>query len=258
MMTAIRTSVFASMVAVVVALLTGCASNKGPAEAALAAAQSAVDSVVAEASKYVPDQAQSLQAQLTALKDKFAKGDYEAVITDAKALAGKAKEVASAAAAKKTELTQTWTSMSDGMPKVVEAIKGRVDILSQSKKLPANMTQDVLASAKSGLGELTEQWTAATEAYKGGNLMDAITKVSAGETQAERPPTVRRPPGPAPSEGRRPPSVCPAGRPQGAPSNSRPAAQSLDHPHLDRATPAERLAADHEDPEGQRSLRTSV
>ena len=184
-MTAIRTSVIVSMAAVLVALLlVGCASNKGPAEAALAAAQSAVDSVVAEASKYVPDQAQSLQAQLTALKDKFGKGEYEAVVTDAKALASKAKDVASAAAAKKTQLTQTWSSMSDGMPKVVEAIKGRVDILSQSKKLPANMTADKLASVKSGLGEVTQQWTAATEAYKGGNIMDAITKGSAVKTKA--------------------------------------------------------------------------
>src|SRR5262245_29991677 len=51
MMTAIRTRVIVSTVAVVIALLTGCASNKGPAEAALATAQSAVDSVVAEESK---------------------------------------------------------------------------------------------------------------------------------------------------------------------------------------------------------------
>ena len=180
--TAIRTSLIAATL--LVSLLMGCASNKGPAEAALAAAQSAVESVVTEASKYVPDQAQSLQAQLTALKDKFAKGDYTAVTSEASALAAKAKDVASAAAAKKAELTQTWTSMSDGMPKVVEAIKGRVDILSQSKKLPANMTADKLASVKSGLGEVTQQWTAATEAYKVGNLMDAITKGSAVKTKA--------------------------------------------------------------------------
>jgi hydroxyethylthiazole kinase-like sugar kinase family protein len=67
---------------------------------------------------------------------------------------------------------------------VVEAIKGRVDILSQSKKLPANMTADKLATAKSGLGEITQQWTAATEAYKGGNLLDAITKATAVKTKA--------------------------------------------------------------------------
>ena len=59
-----------------------------------------------------------------------------------------------------------------------------MDILSQSKKLPANMTADKLASVKWGLGEVTQQWTAATEAYKGGNLMDAITKGSAVKTKA--------------------------------------------------------------------------
>jgi hypothetical protein len=183
-MRAIRTTLTAVTVATLLVLLAGCASNKGPAEAALAAAQSAVDSVVAEAGKYVPDQAKALQGQLAALKDKFAKGEYEAVTKEATALAGQAKEVASAAAAKKAQLTQAWSSMSDGMPRVVEAIKGRVDILSQSKKLPANMTADKLASAKSGLSEITTQWTAATEAYKGGNLMEAITKGSAVKTKA--------------------------------------------------------------------------
>ena len=165
-------------------LIVGCAMDKGPAEAALAAAETAVNSTVAEASQYVPDQAKSLQAGLATAKEKFSKGDYAAATSEATALAAKAKDVASAAAAKKTELTQSWESMTAGMPKVVEAIKGRVDTLSQSKKLPANMTADKLATAKSGLGEITQQWTAATEAYKGGNLADAITKGSAVKTKA--------------------------------------------------------------------------
>jgi ribonuclease D len=165
-------------------LIMGCATDKGPAEAALAAAETAVNAAVAEASKYVPDQAKSLQAGLATVKEKFSKGDYAAATSEATALAAKAKDVASAAAAKKTELTQTWESMSAGMPKVVEAIKGRVDTLSQSKKLPANMTADKLATAKSGLGEITQQWTAATEAYKGGSLTDAITKGTAVKAKA--------------------------------------------------------------------------
>jgi hypothetical protein len=70
------------------------------------------------------------------------------------------------------------------MPKVVETIKGRVEILSQSRKLPANMTADKLASAKSGLGEITQQWTAANEAYKGGNLVDAMAKGASVKTKA--------------------------------------------------------------------------
>ena len=72
-------------------------------------------------------------------------------------------------------------------PKIFEAnrdIKSRVDILSQAKKLPAGMTADSLAAAKSGLAEITAQWTAATEASKSGNLMDAIAKAAAVKKKA--------------------------------------------------------------------------
>jgi hypothetical protein len=167
-----------------VPLLGGCASDKGPAEAAIKAAEEAVGATVAEASKYVPDQAKSLQAGLAAVKEKFAKGEYTAALGEAKGLADKAKEVAGAASAKKAELTKTWESLSAGLPKVIEAIKSRVDILSKSKKLPATMTADKLASAKSGLDDMTQQWTAATESANGGNLMDAITKGTAVKTKA--------------------------------------------------------------------------
>jgi hypothetical protein len=166
------------------AAMGGCATDKAPAQAAIAAAEAAVNAAVADASTYLPDQAKSLQASLAAVKEKFGKGEYTAAMNDAKALADRAKEVAAAAAAKKTELAKAWESLSAGMPKVVETIKGRVEILSQSRRLPANMTADRLAAAKSGLGEITQQWTAANEAYKGGNLVDAIAKGTFVKTKA--------------------------------------------------------------------------
>jgi len=167
-----------------VPILSGCAGDKGPAEAAIKAAEEAVSATVAEASKYVPDQTKSLQAALAATKEKFAKGDYTAALADAKSLTDKAKEIASAAGAKKAELTKAWEGLSTGMPKVLDAIKGRVDVLSKSKKLPANLTAEKFASAKSGLDEMTQQWTAATESANGGNLMDAITKGTAVKAKA--------------------------------------------------------------------------
>ena len=166
-------------------LLAACgSSDKGPAEAAIKAAEEAVNAAKADAMKFVPDQANSLDAALAAVKDKFTKGDYKAALSDAQSLASKAKDVASAASAKKAELTKSWEDMSAGLPRVVDAIKSRVDILSQSKKLPAGMTADKLAEAKSGLAEMTQQWTAATEASKGGNLMDAIAKATAVKKKA--------------------------------------------------------------------------
>jgi hypothetical protein len=166
-------------------LLAACGSgDKGPAETALKAAEEAINSAKGEASKYMPDQVRSLESALAATREKLSKGDYKAVLSEAPALTSKAQEIASAAAAKKAELTKSWEGLSSGMPRVVEAIKSRVDILSQSKKLPAGMSAETLAQAKAGLSEITQQWTAATEASKGGNLMDAIAKASSVKVKA--------------------------------------------------------------------------
>jgi hypothetical protein len=166
-------------------LIAACGSgDKGPAETALKAAEAAIDSAKGEASKYMPDQVKSLESGLSSAREKLSKGDYKAVLSEAPALTSKAQEIASAAAAKKAELTKSWEGLSSGMPRVVEAIKSRVDILSQSKKLPAGMSAETLAQAKAGLNEITQQWTAATEASKGGNLMDAVAKASSVKVKA--------------------------------------------------------------------------
>jgi len=72
------------------------------------------------------------------------------VSSEAKALAIKAKDVASAAAAKKTALTQTWAAMSDGMPKVVEA---RRDHQGQRRQDQGGGASDHARDAGAGCAE---------------------------------------------------------------------------------------------------------
>ncbi len=165
-------------------LLSACASDKVPAETALKAAESAVSTTVAEASKYVPDQAKALQDSLTSLKDSFAKGDYKAVLTGAPDLTAKTKALADAAAAKKDELTKSWTDLSGGLPKVIEAIQGRLDILSKAKRLPANLDKAAVEGAKSGLESMNKVWADAQASFSSGNLADAIGKANEVKTQA--------------------------------------------------------------------------
>ena len=165
-------------------MLIGCASDKGPAEQAVKAAEEAINSTKAEAAKYVPDQVKSLESALAAVKDKFAKGEYKAAISEAQALAGKAKGVVDAAKAKKEELTKTWTNLNEGLPKMVEAIQSRVDILSQSKKLPANLTAEKFAEAKTGLAAAKEEWAKALENFKAGNYADAVSVANSVKEKA--------------------------------------------------------------------------
>jgi len=161
---------------VLVLFAAACASSNKPAEEAIKASEAAINAAKGEAMKYIPDQVKGLEDELKAAKDAFAKKDYKAALNTAKDLPGKAKDLAAAAVTKKEELTKAWKEMSGGLPKMVEAIKSRVDVLSKSKKLPANLDKAKFDGVKAGLPEVTQMWDDAKKAFSGGNLADAVSK----------------------------------------------------------------------------------
>ena len=155
----------------------GCGSaQKEATEAAVNAAQTAINSVQSEAAKYVPDQLSAANNALQSAKDALNKGDYTAALAAAKDAASKAKELAAAAAAKKQEWTQAWTSMSESMPKSLDAVKAKLD--ADSKHLPAGMDKDKLAAAKTQYEQLKQTWADASAAATQGNLGEALKKSS--------------------------------------------------------------------------------
>jgi hypothetical protein len=155
--------------------LVAC-SQKGPAEAALTAATTAVDGVKAEAAKYVPDQAKSLMASLTSAREAFDKGDYKMALETANAIPAKAKEAATAVAAKKDELTKSFTALTASLPATVEQIKAKVGELAAMKKLPKDMDKAKVDAAKTGLEAAQKTWTEANDAFKAGDLTAAVAK----------------------------------------------------------------------------------
>ena len=164
--------------------LAACESGKAPAEQAIKAAEEALNAAKGEAVKYVPDQVKEVEDALNAAKDSLAKKDYAAATSAATSVAARAKELASAAAARKDELTKGWAELSGELPQMLDSIKSRVESLSKSKKLPANLDKEKLEGAKSGLAEVTAKWDEANSAFKAGNLADAHTKAMAVKEKA--------------------------------------------------------------------------
>ncbi len=164
--------------------LAACSSQKVPAQAAVTAAEQAFAAVSVEAMKVLPEQAKDVQASLDSAKAALAKGDYQAALTEAQALTTKIGALASAVAAKKTELAQSWAALSAGLPQVIEAIKSRVDILAKAKKLPAGMDAAKLDAAKTGLASITQAWSEATAAAGANNVVDAVAKAAAVKSKA--------------------------------------------------------------------------
>ena len=173
-----------AMVLLFALALGACSQAKAPAEAAIKAAEAALNAGKAEAMKYVPDQVKAAEDALKAAKDAFAKGDYKAATDAAAGVSAKAKDLAAAAAAKKAELTKAWEEQSTLLPNMIAAIKSRVDVLSKSKKLPANLDKEKFEGAKQGLAEIDKTWGEASSAFKEGGLPDAVAKAKSVKEKA--------------------------------------------------------------------------
>jgi hypothetical protein len=171
--------------------LVGCAMQKAPAEQAVKTADAALAAVRDQAQKYVPDQLTAVQAQLDQLKDSLSKGDYKAVLAAAPALNTAISGLKDAAAAKQQEAEaalakakDSWGSMSTDVPKMVDAISSRVDVLSKSHHLPKGVTKDSLAAAKSSVDSMKSALQDATAAATSGDYTTAMSKAQAVKDQA--------------------------------------------------------------------------
>ncbi len=165
--------------------LTACGGkDKGPAELAIKAAEEAVSAAKTEAGKIIPDQIAALESALASAKDKLAKGNFQEALAEAQSLVGKAKDVVEAAKAKKDELSQTWTNLSQGIPRMVAAVESRLDILSQAKSLPGNLTAEALEDTKAGLAAAKADWAKAQESFNAGNLHEAVSVANSVKEKA--------------------------------------------------------------------------
>jgi hypothetical protein len=163
-------------------LLVGCANQMEPAKKAIADIEAAI-AAAPDASQYVPDQLQAVSSKLVDLKARFDQKDYKgvlaaapALLTEAQGLAGAAASAKEAAMAAELEaMNAEWAALSASLPAAVEAIESRVNILSKSKKLPANLDAATFESVQTGLADAKSLWEQATAAQASGNMEAAVT-----------------------------------------------------------------------------------
>jgi hypothetical protein len=179
------------LLALATVLVVGCANQKGPAEQAVAGTETALAAVREDAQKYVPDQLQTIDAQLAALRDSLSKGDYKAVLTGAPSVNSAIRSLKYAAEAKKADAEaalakakDAWGPLSTEVPKTVDAIESRVAALSKSHHLPKGVTKDGLAAAKAGVDSLKSMWSEASNASASGDFTTAVTKAQAVKDKA--------------------------------------------------------------------------
>jgi hypothetical protein len=165
-------------------LLAGC-SQMEPAQQALAGVETAFNAAGDQAAKYLPEQYAKAKASVDELKQSFEAKDYKAVLAHAPAALSAAKELASAAAAKKDEAiklaTTQWGSLSASVPGLIAAVESRIKVLGSSKHPPAGVD---LNAAKAALTEATTGWTKAQAASTAGDIEGAAALAQTVKEQA--------------------------------------------------------------------------
>ncbi|HTY08630.1 MAG TPA: hypothetical protein VMF29_05655 [Candidatus Edwardsbacteria bacterium] len=160
-------------------VLAGCGMGKVPAQAAITAGEQALAAVKDEAVKYVPDQVAAIEKVLADAKAAFDKGDYTAALTTAKDVPAKVKDLATAIEAKKAELPATWEGLAKAMPAVIAEAKTFVAKAKGADKA-------ALETAKTDVKGLDATWAKAQEAFKAGNLIDAVTTAAGIKDKVEQ------------------------------------------------------------------------
>jgi hypothetical protein len=183
-----RTLTIALMASTLLAI-GGCSRAKDDATRAVSTAEASLADVRDDAARYMPNELQSVDSSVTALKESMAKGDYKVVVANAPAVNSSIESLKSGVAAKRAENTAAaaeWNTYATDVPQMVTALQSRVDTLSKSKRMPKNLDSTAFGTVKTDLEALKGDWAAASSAHDSGNDIEAVNKAKAAKATGER------------------------------------------------------------------------
>jgi hypothetical protein len=155
----VRTAAFAALLLG----LAACASQKEPAEAALAAAETKFKEVGAEIQKYLPERYAEVEAKLASLREAAANQDYGDVVAGAGAAQDDIKRAVADARIKRAqvllEMETEWNDMVKSMPEMISAMDKKIS--SQRGRPPQGMTADAWKQTIADYDAARDAWSKA-------------------------------------------------------------------------------------------------
>lgn len=153
----------AAALAVVMLGLAACASQKEPAEAALAAVEAKFKETGAEVQKYLPERYAEVEAGLASLRESAAGQKYGDVVTGAEKVTDDLKRAVAEARIKRAqmliEMESEWTELTKSMPEMIAAMDKKIS--AQRGRPPQGMTADVWKQTIADYDAARDAWSKA-------------------------------------------------------------------------------------------------
>jgi hypothetical protein len=168
------------------ALVVACTdAAKAPAEAAVAAAGAAIQSLQGDVARFAPEAVKGVQAAYAKAKDLLEKQDYKGALAAAGEIPGKVKDAVALSAANKEKFAQAWNDLSAAGDRSVSDLKAKVAALGSAKKLPAGVSRAAVEKANAGIASLESGWQSVKQSVKDGAYEPALARAKELRAQAE-------------------------------------------------------------------------
>ncbi len=169
-------------------LITACANKEEPAKQLVAGAETSIAEVRDDATIYAPEELKAAEEKLAAAKENITWQKYQDVLDQGPELKASVTTLKDTVISKKTQAaaaTHEWTTLTEEVPKVIQALEGRLDALSKARKLPAEVKKETFEAAKTELETLKTTWAQAGAAFNAGQATEAADKGRAVKARAE-------------------------------------------------------------------------
>lgn len=160
-------------VAVAIALaacagLAGCASQKEPAEKAMAAIEETLKASGEEIRQYLPERATEIEAKVAELRASMEQKSYGDVVTGAAAVTDDLKKAIADSrvqrAKNRASMEREWEELLASMPKLIEAIDKKIAV--QGSRPPKGMEKDAWKSLVESYDAARDAWSATSAGMK--------------------------------------------------------------------------------------------
>ncbi len=167
-----RSTIMTAVLAAAILGLGGCASQKEPAEQALASLEKTLEGSSDQLQKYVPESYQQISGKVAALRESLAREDYRAVVSDAPALADELRRAVADSAIKHAQarvaMEAEWTDLVKTMPALVAAVDKK--IAAQAGRPPKGMDRDAYKALLATYDAARASWGKISESVDAANF----------------------------------------------------------------------------------------
>lgn len=173
--------------AAVILGLAGCASQKEPAEQALAAIEKTFKESGADVEKYLPERYAEVSASIASLRDAMAKESFGDVVSQAGSVQDALRRAVAESRIRhaqiRVEMEADWAELTKSMPGMIEAVDRK--IAAQGSRPPKGMEKDAWKSTIEAYDAARDSWSKAAGEVTTANFeasvlaaRDARTKIS--------------------------------------------------------------------------------